>query len=100
MSQFIRVVLGLPDGMMYWAGDYLSDFPFFTKLNDEDLTSWQKWAASPPVIEFVDETIVRCQMQAMINKEAQSYATVKTDTQVDEYSYGLKRIDNPLKDKQ
>lgn len=103
MSKFIHVVIGLPNGNMYWQGDFLSDFPFYMQLDQDDLDAWNEWVSSEPVLKFIDETIVECQVQAEVNKDASGHVIIKgavgsKDAKDDDLVEGYKIIDNPLKD--
>lgn len=97
MAKYIHVVLGLPDGMMYWQGDFLSDFPYFMQLDETDLVAWREWANSDHVKTFLDETIQKCQAQAAINKECIGHAVLRVDKSNRHENSGHKVIDNPLK---
>ena len=100
MSQFIHVVIGLPDGKLFWQGDFLSDFPFFMNLDEADLNAWRQWVASEPVQKFLDDAIIQCKMQAEINKEATGWAVMQSH-EPDEHGINAhKVIDNPLRHKQ
>lgn len=96
MAKFVRVVIGLPDGKVYWQGDFLSDFPFFMTLSDEDKQAWDEWVATEAVQEFLDHGIQQCAMQAAINKDAQGYVV----TQSDDSDTQWKKVINPLDDSQ
>ena len=104
VKAFVRVCIGLPNGMMYWRGETLADFPRYGHLSAEDLAAWQQWASSEPVTRFLESAIAKCATQAEINREARGYAKVQVSdrncagARDDEYISGVKVIDNPIKD--
>ena len=98
MAQYIRVCIGLDNGMMYWRGDMLADFPTHSELSVEDLDAWNDWVNTTRVKDFLDSTIVNCQTQAEINKEATGWAVSHAvEHGVDGEVVCAKVIDNPLK---
>ena len=104
MKQYVQICFQRDDGMVYWVGDYLSDFPFFIKLDEQDLADWKAWLAEKEddINEFLDEAIKRCATQAEIMKDAKGYVTMTSSTKKreDGWANAEKPIDNPLKDKQ
>jgi hypothetical protein len=98
MAQCIRVCIGLGNRMMYWRGDMLADFPAYCELSEDDLDSWKDWVNTARVQDFIDSTIIKCQTQAEINKEATGlpvFQGVKGETNGE--AIVAKVIDNPLK---
>ena len=104
MKQYVRICFQRDDGMVYWVGDYLSDFPFFIKLDEQDLADWKAWLEEKgdDINEFLDEAIKRCATQAEIMKDAKGYVTMTSSSEKreDGWTNAEKPIDNPLKDKQ
>lgn len=80
VKQYIRVCIGLPDGMMYWRGDTLADFPNHMTLDSDDYKAWQSWLASEPVLNFLQNTLIKCQSQA----RTVAHVDNKTPTQLPE----------------
>ena len=93
MKQYIRVVISLPDGKMYWEGDFMTDFPFFRELSDEDIAAWKTWTEREDVGDFLDHGISQCVEQYIANQQAQGFvvSTVR-DGEVD---YAEKEIVPP-----
>jgi hypothetical protein len=54
MKSYVRVCLGIEDGMMYWRGEMLSEFPKYGTLSEEDNMAWQKWLSRDDVDVFLD----------------------------------------------
>ncbi len=97
MARYVHVTFGLPDGMMYWRGDLLSDFPRYGTLDAADYAAWETWKASDEVQAFLDHVIVHCKMQATINREARDYLLIIVTHTEDGLTHGTRVIDNPLK---
>ena len=90
--------IGLDNGMMYWRGEMLSEFPKYGSLSEEDSAEWRKWLETVPVKEFLDSAIIKCQQQAEINKDARGYAVVSEVENSDNgYLLGNKLIDDPTR---
>ena len=99
MKKFVRVIVKEPDGIHFWEGDYLAEFPFFRQLSEEDLLAWNEWLDRPELGEFLDRGIAKCQTQSEINKEASGWAVIRNGEENDEgHIIGDKEIKNPLKD--
>jgi len=71
------VVIGLPDGNMYWEGDFMTDFPFFRELSKTDQEAWNTWLQREDVGEFLDHGIAQCVEQYIANQQAQGYVVTK-----------------------
>ena len=100
MAQYIRVCIGLDNGMMYWRGDMLADFPLYGELSEDDLGAWNDWVNTTQVRDFLDSTIIKCQTQAVINKEASGSPVIQSvEGGIDGEIIGAKVIDNPLKNR-
>jgi hypothetical protein len=98
MARYIHVGVGLENGKFYWRGEYLSEFPQYGVLSEEDEQAWKEWLESDKARNFIDRAIVKCQVQAEINKDARGHAYVKLvpGPYVDGIVIGSKEIDNPL----
>lgn len=79
MTGYIRVCIGTDDGMAFWRGEMISDFPKYEKLSEEDLLAWKDWLVMQRTIDFVDETIEKCREQAEVNKTATGYAVFSSE---------------------
>lgn len=103
VKQFVRVCLGLPNGLMYWRGETLADFPKYGVLLEEDIRIWQEWLATDAVNRFLGSAIAKCATQAEVNKDATGFAVFRRrndsehSKQDAEYTRVEKVIDNPLK---
>ena len=98
MKKFVRVIVKEPDGIHFWEGDYLAEFPFFRQLSVEDLLVWNEWLDRPELDEFLDGGIAKCQTQSEINKEASGWAVIRNGEENDDgHIIGDKEIKNPLK---
>jgi len=105
MRKFVQVCFMGKNDEIWWQGDYLSDFPFFAKLDDQDLADWNAWLAEKEeqLNDFLDEAIKKCTTQAEIMKDAQGYAVlhdIHGKDLDDEYRKGLIEVKNPLDKKQ
>ncbi|PIW93755.1 MAG: hypothetical protein COZ86_04695 [Candidatus Moranbacteria bacterium CG_4_8_14_3_um_filter_41_13] len=98
MAEYIRVGIGLENGLMYWRGDTLATFPSYANLSDEDLSAWQEWIATDKVQNYIDSAIIKCQTQAAINQDASGVAVIQAiEEDKSGQIQGYKIIDNPLK---
>lgn len=103
VKQFVRVCIGLENGMMYWRGKTLVDFPKYQELSDVDLRVWREWLATDAVTRFLEAAIVKCATQAEINKDATGFAVLRMPSSNEKsqrdsgYIQAEKVIDNPLK---
>ena len=98
MALYIRVCIGLDNGMMYWRGEMLAGFPSYTELDEDDLNTWSDWVNTAKVQGFIDSAIIKCQTQAEINREATGSAVLQvTEGESNGKIKGTKVIDNPLK---
>ena len=77
VKQYVRVVIGLPNGNMYWEGDHISDFPSHRTLSDDDLDAWNKWVESAKTRQFLQEAVDDCVRQSVANKQASGVAVTK-----------------------
>jgi len=59
-KKYIRVVAELDNGNYYWRGDFLSDFPNYHQISDDDLKAWQAWTESEQVTTFIKNFIFEC----------------------------------------
>ena len=98
MEKYVRVCIGLENGMMYWRGEMLSEFPKYGALSEEDSIEWRKWLETEKVGDFLDHAIEKCKIQAAINQDATGYV-VLTDVEdgEDGTHVGNHVVDNPLK---
>lgn len=46
MEKYVRVCIGLENGMMYWRGEMLSEFPKYGTLSEQDSIEWREWLAT------------------------------------------------------
>ena len=83
MSNYIRVCIGLDNGMMYWRGEMVSDFPKYGTLSDEDNIFWQEWLKSDAVVNFLNSAILKCKTQSDVNKQATGYAVIQSNGEQD-----------------
>jgi hypothetical protein len=98
MAKYIRVCIGLDNGMMYWRGEMLADFPKYNSLSEEDSAAWREWLETQPVGEYLDRAIIKCKQQAEINKEATGYVIATVEKELDDGSMlGKKLIDDPTR---
>ena len=81
VKKYIRVLEMRSDGKYAWRGEWLSDFPQYTKLNERDLAAWTEWLSGPEIDQFLDATIEECRRLAAISKGAQGYAVFRGDSQ-------------------
>jgi hypothetical protein len=58
-------------------GEWLSSFPAFTDLDDQDRAAWADWLSSPKTEDFLDATIVECRRLAVAAQNARGYAVVE-----------------------
>lgn len=77
VKQYVRVVIGLPNGNMYWEGDHISDFPSYRTLSDDDLDAWNKWVESAEIRQFLQEAVDDCVRQSIANKQASGVAVIE-----------------------
>ena len=97
VEPYIAVVIGLSDGMVYWRGDMLSDFPRYGMLSRVDDDAWRNWLSSSAVSVFLDRMVIRCHTQAEINKDALGYVVMSDISEnTTGKKIGKKYIDNPL----
>jgi hypothetical protein len=73
-KKYLRVLEMRPDGKYAWRGEWLSEFPKYTKLDERDLAAWNEWLRGPGVDEFLDATIEECHRLAAISRSARGYA--------------------------
>ena len=101
MSKFIQVLIMRDDGMYYWLGDYMYEFPFLMKsLSKEDQVAWKKWLDTDPVQAFLDTAIQECQTQSIINKDATGSVTGVVPNDSDSDWINIEHVvNNPLKGK-
>lgn len=103
LRPFVRVGIGLPDGMMYWRGETLEDFPKYSQLSPEDEQAWQAWLASDGALAFLARTIAKCATQAEANKDAIGYPVMRVVNETSgpdgdpRYMTAEKVVDNPFK---
>ena len=76
-KQYLRVLEMRPDGKYSWRGEWLSQFPRDTKLDERDLAAWKEWLIHPQTDQFLDATIEECRRLAQGSKSAQGYAVVE-----------------------
>lgn len=77
LAPFVRVMRRDPDGVWWWAGDTLADFPRYTVLDDADLAAWRAWLARPEVGATLDAWVERCRAQARGNGGASGFAVFR-----------------------
>lgn len=77
VKQYVRVVIGLPNGNMYWEGDHVSDFPSHRTLSADDHEAWNEWIESAEIHQFLQEAIDDCVRQSIANKQASGVAVTK-----------------------
>ncbi len=65
---YIQVLVCLEDDRIYWRGKMLSDFPGDGELDEADLRVWNEWLKDEGTVEFLDQTIEKCRIQAESNK--------------------------------
>jgi len=105
MKRFVQICLERDDGMVYWIGDYLSDFPFFVKLDNQDLVDWKVWLVDNEerLNDFLDNGIEKCATQSLIMQDARGYVCmteVKKPNGKKGWVKANKIVDNPLNKKQ
>lgn len=74
--QFIRVLEMCENGKWGWRGEWLSSFPLYTKLDEQDTIAWNEWLARPGITRFIDETIRKCEKLAQIARNAAGYCVL------------------------
>ena len=77
VKKYVRVVIGLPNGNMYWEGDHISDFPSHRTLSADDLEAWNEWIESGEIHQFLQEAVDDCVRQSIANKQASGVAVIK-----------------------
>jgi hypothetical protein len=96
MKQHVRVLIGLPNGNVYWRGEMLTDFPRYGTLSSEDMEAWKEWSESDKVGDFIDSGIVKCETQSEVNKGAKGYAVFKNTGECDERGMPAEKVvDDP-----
>jgi len=97
-EQYARVCIATADGMMFWRGETLSEFPKYGPLGKEDMKAWLEWLATDTVQNFLDKAIVRAATQAEINKEARDFVVFRVQREEGDWLIGQKIIDNPTRE--
>ena len=92
VKQYVVVFSGPSEDEMYWAGDYLSNFPTYTTVTSEDVEEFAAWIESERVQDSLRLAIEECRAQSVANREASGFVVI--DQKV-EGQFGSKRIVPP-----
>jgi hypothetical protein len=104
VKAFIRVVeINENDGsptrvLASWRGEYLSSFPLYTELEEDDLEAWRAWVDELKQHQFLDDTLAECRRMAEICRGVSRYAMVEGAGEPDENGFiegNLKLDDDP-----
>ena len=63
-KQYVQVLQHLGDGRYLWRGEWLSTFPLYAELDDQDMAAWAAWLDHPDTQAYLDDTIKECQRLA------------------------------------
>jgi hypothetical protein len=83
-KRFIQVAQLNDKGMYAWGGEWLSLFPRYLELDDEDLKFWNAWVNRPEIDQFIDEVIIECQRLEEVSRHARGYAVIEGAGEADE----------------
>jgi TPR repeat protein len=81
-----------------WRGEYLSSFPLYTELEEDDLEAWRAWVDELKQHQFLDDTLAECRRMAEICRGVSGYAIVEGAGEPDENGFiegNLKLDDDP-----
>jgi hypothetical protein len=76
MKQFIHVLEIGEDGKNIWRGEWLSTFPQFTSLSDEDREAWNAWLDTEDIQQYLQDALKKCANLAKASANATGYATL------------------------
>jgi len=98
---FIQVLEMNSSGMYAWGGEWLSQFPYWLELDQQDLEAWNAWLRRPETDVFLDETIEKCKVLAADSQRAKGYAVLSgmndQNDQPDEDGWRTAQFRNPRK---
>ena len=99
VKQYVRV-LEIKDGLYGWRGEWLSYFPKYMDLAEQDLAAWEAWLNRPETETFLDDTIAKCQRLADLSQNARGYAVVEGVGEVDERGVRRGHLKVPMESSQ
>jgi len=97
VRRFIQVLEMDEDGRYAWRGEWLSQFPRYTDLDEADLSAWLEWLDTRERINFLDETVAKCERLAERASSATGYAVFENVGNADEDGWRSGELRNPAK---
>jgi hypothetical protein len=76
-KKYLHVLEMRPDGKYTWRGEWLFEFPKYTKVDERDLSAWNEWLARPETDRFLDATVEECRRLADVSRSAQGYVVAE-----------------------
>lgn len=64
LARFIKVGFVNEEGVAWWSGEWLSDFPRYIRLDAADTLAWEAWLQSNTAQEYLNEFMHGCLNQS------------------------------------
>lgn len=64
LARYIKVGFVNEEGVAWWSGEWLADFPKYIQLDAADMAAWEAWLRSERAQEYLSEFMLECRKQA------------------------------------